>query len=155
MSRRWIGVNCVNRVGEYFFHWALWIKMSDWLARYLPHSTISRIIFHIKLKIALQNNLSFCWLWKLSGKLVVTPLYLKSSMACFFSIFSFPSNNKLINKPMPKSDPILLLLFSRSTHLSISIFFYILTLCSSVCSKQTGPFPASIFLYFRLFNSWH
>ena len=74
-------------------------------------------------------------------------------MACFFSIFSFPSNNKLINKPMPKSDPILLLLFSRSTHLSISIFFYILTLCSSVCSKQTGPFPASIFQFYILVTS--
>ena len=51
-------------------HGALYlVKWGHWLARQLPHLTISWAVFKNKIyKIALQNNPSFCWMGKLSGK---------------------------------------------------------------------------------------
>ena len=42
-------------------------------------------------KIAFQDNLSFCWMGKLSGRLV-TPLYLKNSIGYCIQIEKIPSN---------------------------------------------------------------
>ena len=74
LSMSWVHTHCPkhSRVN----HGALCIKRSHWS----PHSTVSWVVFKIKFKtLPNKNNLSFCWMVRLSGKPAAS-LYLKSSM---------------------------------------------------------------------------
>ena len=68
---------CPLRPFKYFLAWSSLVIEESLACQITSHSTISWVVFENKIKkIALKNNLTFCWMGKLSGK-PVTPLLSK------------------------------------------------------------------------------
>ena len=73
-------------------------------------------------RLLYKNNISFCWMEKLSGKPPVTPLYLKSSMthvSCIWLVF-FSTNKSCacLRQGKPRTDITILFALSCYPYLS-------------------------------------